>query len=321
MTEAQKDLTTARVTEQATLLAHRMFEHHREALAAAGAIQTHAGYQRLSSVALVHEYERLMESKAYLGVPYTDEHGNLVTTQNIKEFCREFMPYDDSWFRQQRALLDTLGADVVDWLSDLHVSRRKMTMLKHAPADFREGVAAAIESGDTDTALALIDQCNALAAEEQRRSVDLENRVEAQDKIIARKEQRINDLDEQLAARDAAADRHGDAANMQVEIIRAAADAHDALALLEACRNTFLGSDELPDLDVSMLAVTTYDLVEQVYAAAQELMTRCEYELSGYRSVVLPAGEAQGRDIVATVHNALSGKLAADVRDARDADG
>lgn len=278
---------TYQVAEKATLMAHRMFETHQPTIQSTAKIHTHVGYRAISIAAIVLEYDRIIETKGYLGVPYTDDQGNMVRTQSIDEFCRHFLSHNAAWFRQQKALLDTLGETTVEWLTDLGVSGRRLAQLKAAPEDLRRQMAQAVESGDRDSALSLIEAATSGARQDKEQA---DARLLAQEKIIARKEQRINELDQQLAAREVADDRHQAAMDIQVEVTRAAADAHDAIDMLEACRNTFLGS-QMPDTDVSMLAVTTYDLVEQVYAAAQNLMSRCQDELAGYRTVVAPTAD------------------------------
>ena len=288
-----RDTLPANIDQQSVLLAHNMFDQHKVALEAAAKISTHTGYQTISSAAVLREYERLTESKSYLGVPYTDAHGNLVMTQSIDEFCRQFLPHGADWFRKQRALLDTLGDAAVDFLTALGVSGRRLAAIKDAPDELRETLAQAVKAGDKDRALFLADRMAAEVRAAAEASEALATRAGALEQIIERKDKRINELDERLTVRDRArAERQAAVESLQVDITRAASDALDALAQLDDARNALLSDTGLPDPDVSLLAVTCHDLAGQVYASAQDVMARCEAELSGWRNVAAPADGA-----------------------------
>lgn len=206
------------VTEPAQLPAERLQQHQLAAAAVTDqaigwveAAQTVGGLKMASFFATVADrvvaetYERLKESKTYVGMPYRTEGGEVATVATLEEACRVFLGKSQRRCEEVAANRRLLGPELYEQAEALKLSQRDYNAIRALPADGQLIIKEAIE-GTTDRKVvveklvSLVEQQSiekmALAKERDKLRGDYS---QAQTKV-AEKNQRIEKLDDEIHA-------------------------------------------------------------------------------------------------------------------------
>lgn len=125
------------------------------ALMAVGRIQGLDLVRRVTDVAAAQAFETLAASKAYRGIPYTDEQGQPAVCETLDQFCAHFLGRGYRRMAELRGNLHTLGAELYEAAERVGFKARDYAALRALPADDQEAVRLALADGDSDPRRAL----------------------------------------------------------------------------------------------------------------------------------------------------------------------
>ena len=145
----------------------------------------------------------IRESKKYIGLPYKNDHGNILQVRDFPEFCNAFLGKS---YTRTMALISNynlLGPDLYEQAERLGFRQRDYNALKALPADDRLLIAQAIEEESLDKALDILQE---MAAKHQREkeatALQLDNLTkdrDAKDSVIKGKSAELDKKNELLA--------------------------------------------------------------------------------------------------------------------------
>ena len=147
---------------------------------------------------------KIREGKQYKGLPYQDDAGNLRHVGDFSEFCQAFLGKSYTRTMELISNYNQLGPDLYEQAEKLGFRQRDYNALKALPVDDKALIAQAIESESFENALDLMQQ---LAAKHQNEKLTLKKQADeltktltARDSVIAKKDEKLNELDHQLEA-------------------------------------------------------------------------------------------------------------------------
>lgn len=158
------------------------------------------GLQFVATVAdraIAETYVKVKKSKAYVGIPYRDQNGNVRLLQTLDEFCRTRLGKSYRRCEELATNLELLGGELYDAAQKMGLGQRDYNALKVLPADDQEVIRQAIaEGGDRDAVVGMLTQ---LVERQAVEKTELKADLVAKDEVAAKKSARITKLEEDLA--------------------------------------------------------------------------------------------------------------------------
>ena len=124
-----------------------------------GQIEAFDFMSRLSTVATLRKMLIVKESKAYVGIIYKNEQGELATIATWDEFCEHKLPWSRRSVDEKLQNLQALGDEYFEAANKVGLSTKDMRLLRALPSDDRLQVLEhdALESGDKEVIREVID--------------------------------------------------------------------------------------------------------------------------------------------------------------------
>jgi hypothetical protein len=166
-------------------------------------VETSAFFATVSDRVRAEAYAEIKKSKAYIGMPFIDQEGNLQRFQDLEEFCRAKLGKSYRRCEQILANYQMLGGDLYETAQRIGLGQRDYVSIKALPANDREVIEQAIAEGASrpeviEKLVALTErqvrEKEALQAEMAERDAT----IEAKDERAAEREQRIDKLQTDL---------------------------------------------------------------------------------------------------------------------------
>ncbi|MCT8831482.1 hypothetical protein KZ432_00930 [Glaesserella parasuis] len=198
------ELTLSQEQNAVALAAKALTQDLAEAHEAMGIVKAFSFVQKLATVATLKTLAEIKETKKYKGLGYIDQDGKLATVATWEDYCRAC---GSSARKIDTDLqnLNTFGEEFFETSQRLGLGYREMRKLRQLPSDARAEIIDADYSDATDKEELLekiedltakhAKEKEALQAQLKRKSED----YEAQAKVLANKNERINKLDMELA--------------------------------------------------------------------------------------------------------------------------
>lgn len=198
------ELTLSQEQNAVALAAKAMTQDIAEAHEAMGMLKAFSFVEKLLTVSSLKVLNEIKNSKKYKGLSYIDQDGKVLTVSSWEDYCTA------CGFSRQKIDLDlqnlaVLGEDFLETSQRLGLGYREMRKLRQLPEEARAEIIDADYSDATDKEELLekiedltakhAKEKEALQAQLKRKSED----YEAQAKVLANKNERINKLDMELA--------------------------------------------------------------------------------------------------------------------------
>ncbi|MEB3470133.1 hypothetical protein ROV31_06035 [Pasteurella multocida] len=180
-----------------------------EAHEAMGMLKAFSFVEKLLTVSSLKVLSEIKNSKKYKGLSYIDQDGKVLTISSWEDYCTA------CGFSRQKIDLDlqnlaVLGEDFLETSQRLGLGYREMRKLRQLPEDARAEIIDADYSEATDKE-DLIEKIEDLTAKFTKEKTELEAKLkrknddyEAQSKVLANKNARIDELDTKLAKKEQA---------------------------------------------------------------------------------------------------------------------
>lgn len=200
-------MTDLRLSEQqdaVALASKAMTQNLAEAHEAMGMLKAFNFVGKLLTVGSLKKLQEIKETKKYKGLQYIDYEGNLLTVGSFAEYCKA-CGFSDKKFYEDIANLNTFGEEFLETSQRLGLGYREMKKLRNLPEAARAEIVDADYSDTTDKE-ELIEKIEDLTAQHAKEKEALQAQLkrksddyEAQAKVLATKNERINHLDLELA--------------------------------------------------------------------------------------------------------------------------
>lgn len=198
------ELTLSQEQNAVALAAKAMTQDLAEAHEIMGMIKAFSFVEKLATVSNLKILAELKESKKYKGLSYVNAEGKLETVSTWEQFCTA-CGLGKRKIDEDLANLSTFGEEFLETSQRLGLGYREMKKLRKLPEEARAEIVEAdySEATDKEELLEKIEDLTAKHAKEKealqaqlkRKSED----YEAQAKVLANKNERINKLDMALA--------------------------------------------------------------------------------------------------------------------------
>lgn len=198
------ELTLSQEQNAVALAAKAMTQDLAEAHEAMGIVKAFSFVQKLATVATLKTLAEIKETKKYKGLGYIDQDGKLATVATWEDYCRAC----GSSARKIDTDLQNLnifGEEFFETSQRLGLGYREMRKLRQLPSDARAEIIDADYSDATDKE-ELLEKIEDLTAKYAKEKETLQAQLkrksedyEAQAKVLANKNERINKLDMELA--------------------------------------------------------------------------------------------------------------------------
>ena len=200
-------MTDLRLSEQQDAMAlatKAMTQDLAEAHEAMGMLKAFSFVEKLLTVSSLKVLNEIKNSKKYKGLSYVDSTGKVLTVSSWEDYCTA------CGFSRQKIDLDlqnlsVLGEDFLETSQRLGLGYREMRKLRQLPEEARAEIVEADYSEATDKE-DLIEKIEDLTAQHAKEKEALQAQLkrksddyEAQAKVLATKNERINHLDLELA--------------------------------------------------------------------------------------------------------------------------
>jgi hypothetical protein len=163
----------------------------------AGRIQNALLMATVADRSIAESYLKIVESKAYVGAAYVDAGGNRRRVATLEEFCNIYFGKSARRCREIANNLELLGVELFEAAERTGLGQRDYNALKALPADDQEVIKQAIaEGGDRHAVLGMLTQ---LAQRQAVEKANLQSDIAAKNDVAAKKSDRINKLEEDLA--------------------------------------------------------------------------------------------------------------------------
>lgn len=169
-----------------------------------GMVKAFSFVQKLATVATLKTLAEIKETKKYKGLSYIDQEGKLATVATWEDYCKAC---GSSARKIDTDLqnLNTFGEEFFETSQRLGLGYREMRKLRQLPEEARAEIVDADYSATTDKE-ELIEKIEDLTAQHTKEKEALQAQLkrksddyEAQAKVLATKNERINHLDLELA--------------------------------------------------------------------------------------------------------------------------
>ncbi|MEE3690597.1 hypothetical protein V2H90_07220 [Glaesserella parasuis] len=198
------ELTLSQEQNAVALAAKAMTQDKAQAYELVGMIKAFDFTRKLVTVTTLKSLQEIKESKRYKDLELTDQDGKMVTVTTFRDFCTT-LGFSGEKIDQDLLNLNTFGEEFFETSQRLGLGYREMRKLRQLPSDARAEIIDAdySEATDKEELLEKIEDLTAKHAKEKealqaqlkRKSED----YEAQAKVLANKNERINKLDMELA--------------------------------------------------------------------------------------------------------------------------
>ena len=266
--------------------------------------QIHNGYARLATAASLIELSKVKESKAYRhlsGLTYIDSNGEIGNVLPTWEGFLLALGLSRRTVDDQLLNLKTVGQEAFDAMTRAGIGTRDFRMLRKIPHEDRNIIVNEIEANldDKDSIIGLIDTLSTKHTKEkenlEKEILDLKQKDESNERFIAAKDKKINDLDRQLdRLKNKVDDWHPRTFEISMETTKAGCEALEGIDKLNSLRDVILNEDfgeEDRDKAIEAMAVVYYDAVAQVMEQAAWLMQHCNQVFEGYKLGAKPLVE------------------------------
>lgn len=200
-------MTDLRLSEQqdaVALASKAMTQDKAQAYELVGMLKAFDFTQKLVTVTTLKTINEIKQSKQYKGLELLNRDGELVTVTSFKDFCTA-LGFSVEKIDADLLNLNTLGEDFFETSQRLGLGYREMRKLRQLPEEARAKIVDADYSDTTDKE-ELIEKIEDLTAKHAKEKEALQAQLkrksddyEAQAKMIAAKNDRINHLDLELA--------------------------------------------------------------------------------------------------------------------------
>jgi hypothetical protein len=174
-----------------------------EAARALGQIESAQFSALCAEKVAVETFIKLKKNKAYRAIWLTDADGNRRRCADLEEFCERFMGHSYGKLKELASTYHLLGADLFEQAEKLGFKRNDYRALKALPADDQEVIKQAMSPEvDRDQILDLMQELSVRHASEKAeltaKAKEATETADARSEVIAKKESRINALEEDL---------------------------------------------------------------------------------------------------------------------------
>lgn len=200
-------MTDLRLSEQqdaVALATKAMTQDLAEAYEVMGTLKAFNFVQKLLTVGSLKKLQEIKETKKYKGLSVVDDSGNLLTVGNFADFCKACGLSDKKVYEDLQNL-NAFGDEFMETSQRLGLGYREMRKLRQLPEEARAEIVDADYSATTDKE-ELIEKIEDLTAQHAKEKEALQAQLkrksddyEAQAKVLATKNERINYLDLELA--------------------------------------------------------------------------------------------------------------------------
>lgn len=200
-------MTDLRLSEQqdaVALASKAMTQDKAQAYELVGMLKAFDFTQKLVTVTTLKTINEIKQSKQYKGLELLNRDGELVTVTNFKDFCTA-LGFSVEKIDADLLNLNTLGEEFFETSQRLGLGYREMRKLRQLPEEARAEIVDADYSDTTDKE-ELIEKIEDLTAQHAKEKEALQAQLkrksddyEAQAKVLATKNERINHLDLELA--------------------------------------------------------------------------------------------------------------------------
>lgn len=200
----------------------RAILHYSEALIDTGRSQLAYAVSILGRVGAIEALKRVRDSKKYIGLPYTDDSGNLRRVGDIEEYCTAFLGRSYSSIMEDDKHLRTLGRDGFAKAIEFGLTTKQLRQIEKLPDDQQAIVKEAMTASDKDAVLDILERyvVKSTAEKETLKKERDDARAESagRDKVIVEKNRKIDELDIHLHKRESqAADERAEALTKQLQ--------------------------------------------------------------------------------------------------------
>lgn len=122
--------------------------------------------------------------------------GSTRNVSSLEDFCEAVMPVSHRRCQQIAQAMHTLGPALYEQAEGMGLGHRNYAAIRALPNDMQGEVKAAIQSGDRDQVLTLIEELAARNASMSAEADELRKTAAAKDRVIAKKDKKLNDLAE-----------------------------------------------------------------------------------------------------------------------------
>lgn len=200
-------MTDLRLSEQqdaVALASKAMTQDKAQAYELVGMLKAFDFTQKLVTVTTLKTINEIKQSKQYKGLELLNRDGELVTVTSFKDFCTA-LGFSVEKIDTDLLNLNTLGEEFFETSQRLGLGYREMRKLRQLPEEARTEIVEADYSEATDKE-DLIEKIEDLTAKHAKEKEALQAQLkrksddyEAQAKVLATKNERINHLDLELA--------------------------------------------------------------------------------------------------------------------------
>lgn len=200
-------MTDLRLSEQqdaVALASKAMTQDKAQAYELMGMVKAFDFTQKLVTVTTLKIINEIKQSKSYKGLEILNLQGELVTVTTFKDFC-SCLGLSVETVDRNLLNLNVLGEDFLETSQRLGLGYREMRKLRQLPEEARAEIVDADYSDTTDKE-ELIEKIEDLTAQHAKEKEALQAQLkrksddyEAQAKVLATKNERINHLDLELA--------------------------------------------------------------------------------------------------------------------------
>lgn len=198
------ELTLSQEQNAVALAAKAMTQDKAQAYELVGMLKAFDFTQKLVTVTTLKTINEIKQSKQYKGLELLNKDGELVTVTSFKDFCTA-LGFSVEKIDADLLNLNTLGEAFLETSQRLGLGYREMRKLRRLPEEARAEIIDADYSDATDKE-ELIEKIEDLTAKHAKEKETLQAQLkrksedyEAQAKVLANKNERINKLDMELA--------------------------------------------------------------------------------------------------------------------------
>nr|DAU19658.1 MAG TPA: hypothetical protein [Caudoviricetes sp.] len=198
------DLKLSEQQDAMVLASQAMTQDLAEAHEAMGMLKGFNFIGKLLTVSSLKVLSEIKTSKKYKGLSYIDPNGKLLTVSSWADYCKA-CGLTDKKIDEDLLNLNRLGEDFLETSQRLGLGYREMRKLRQLPEEARAEIVDADYSDTTDKE-ELIEKIEDLTAQHAKEKEALQAQLkrksddyEAQAKVLATKNERINHLDLELA--------------------------------------------------------------------------------------------------------------------------
>lgn len=175
--------------------AHQLAMEQGELHRLVGRIEAAHFLETVSSRIIVESYVQARTAIGKLGsMTVQCRDGSTKRVSCLEDFCDAVMPVSHRRCQQLAQAMHTLGPALFEQAESMGLGHRNYQAIRALPNDMQEEVKTAIASGDREQTLTLLEELAARNAALKAENSKLEKDKAAKDDLIARKDQKINEL-------------------------------------------------------------------------------------------------------------------------------